>query len=880
MIQAFYKIGLCALGALGTPLPVQSEPAAEPLRLQLENEGPGILSVQLEDGWETLEPDSSRILEVSAETDIRIEAAAAENAVLESLQINGEPQLPAVFQTEYQMQVELRKETSVHACFIADPDEAEPSKTSSDLSVMDSQLPAAETDEEAARSDFDSDPEDEQDPLAAAGLLAGSLLARSALNSDSLSRERAAGSSLQVTDRAHYAKVSVFQGAGTVSNYLWTLSNGQHAFCARFINASPEVGADSVSVEEVSSPELRKVLYYGFNGPGNLLGELGFSQPQQVVLTNDLVSQAYSGICISKDEPGIDFWTGRLDSVWARIQAQPDPENYRAYVANFPGRGVNHRNTEQPYQPLAFGLNAPKPSEPVQPGKGAIRLLKSMKNPTLSSTGAGNYSLQGAIYGLYADAGCTRLIGELCIDARDESQVLETDPGTYWLRELKAPRGYALSQEITRVEVPEGSSVQSPHRVIVYDSPQYAPIDLLVQKIDAVSGRPSPALAGAVFKISYYSVDPKAYQSALPQRELRGVWMMRTDANGQIRCDSSFFESDTDLIRVGKQAVFPIGVVTIQEVEPPEGYMLNDTLYRVPIDPSGSNQEVLRPFQAPSVPDRPLRIQIYKEDGKTQAPLGGAEFTLKSPSGKSSVLTSDANGQTEAVLDENGIWSLQETRAPAGYQINARTVRIEASAEGIETNCPAQGDSITFTGTSLRIQDLSDCWALKIRKVDQQGQPLAGATFALYTDAALQDRVSEQTTEIDGTAVFSNLSEGYVLAELEAPEHCRLPLDEQGKPLSWRIAARKKTDGSMRFQIRGAQSTGWIEAGQSAENWTVEKDGDLSVLVCTITNERELQSPDRLPQTGGRGALLCLAGAGLLSGVGCLLERKRRDFSA
>ncbi|MDE5758587.1 MAG: hypothetical protein K2H85_08240, partial [Allobaculum sp.] len=144
--------------------------------------------------------------------------------------------------------------------------------------------------------------------------------------------------SVSVVSSMLYKNISIF--GNYISNYIWILSNNQHAFCASYLSAPPKTGALASSVSAVDNAALRKVLYYGFAGPENSL--LEWSTEQQIIITNDLVSLAFSNTCISQGELNGKMWRTGLKAIWDRIQSLPDPQNYQAYIANFPGTGLNH----------------------------------------------------------------------------------------------------------------------------------------------------------------------------------------------------------------------------------------------------------------------------------------------------------------------------------------------------------------------------------------------------------------------------------------------------------------------------------------------------------------------------------------------------------
>lgn len=118
---------------------------------------------------------------------------------------------------------------------------------------------------------------------------------------------------------------------------------------------------------------------------------------------------------------------------------------------------------------------------------GKVTLTKSSANPALTD-GNSCYSLGGAVYGIYgseSDALADRSrLGTLTTDANGNSGSLELKAGTYWRRELVAPKGYALDSRAYSFTVNSGQTTT----LRVTDNPQSDPVGVLLKKLDATSG--------------------------------------------------------------------------------------------------------------------------------------------------------------------------------------------------------------------------------------------------------------------------------------------------------------------------------------------------------------------------------------------------------
>ena len=82
-----------------------------------------------------------------------------------------------------------------------------------------------------------------------------------------------------------------------------------------------------------------------------------------------------------------------------------------------------------------------------KPRKTSLELYKTSKNPSLTQNN-GNYSLKGAVYGVYRDRACKQEVGRITTDAKGYGKLSNIDIGTYYVKEIKAPPGYNLDPNV------------------------------------------------------------------------------------------------------------------------------------------------------------------------------------------------------------------------------------------------------------------------------------------------------------------------------------------------------------------------------------------------------------------------------------------------
>ena len=81
-----------------------------------------------------------------------------------------------------------------------------------------------------------------------------------------------------------------------------------------------------------------------------------------------------------------------------------------------------------------------------------IRLVKESAIPDVTS-GNSNYSLQGAQYEIYRDAACTEAVGMMTTDAEGVAEYKGLDLKKYYVKEIKASKGYRLSSEVMEYDL-------------------------------------------------------------------------------------------------------------------------------------------------------------------------------------------------------------------------------------------------------------------------------------------------------------------------------------------------------------------------------------------------------------------------------------------
>ena len=212
---------------------------------------------------------------------------------------------------------------------------------------------------------------------------------------------------------------------------------------------------------------------------------------------------------------------------------------------------------------------------------GGISLQKVSSNEDITNDNS-CYSLAGAEYSVFWDAGCTNPTGAVLVtDENGYAEIGNVSPGTYWVKETKAAPGYSLDSNPYQVNVSQGC-VTRVNGDTVSDTPQNDPVNVLVQKVDAETGQPYP-LGGArldksQFTVRYYdTTDAWSLSSDYATRCAAAVrtWVYETDEKGIIRIDRQDPISGDDVYRdFNGDPTFPVGTYIIEETKAPTGYLL------------------------------------------------------------------------------------------------------------------------------------------------------------------------------------------------------------------------------------------------------------------------------------------------------------------
>ncbi|MDD3277536.1 MAG: VaFE repeat-containing surface-anchored protein [Lachnospiraceae bacterium] len=422
---------------------------------------------------------------------------------------------------------------------------------------------------------------------------------------------------------------------------------------------------------------------------------------------------------------------------------------------------------------------------------GNIQLTKVSANPSITE-GNSCYSLEGAQYGVYSDAGCTSQIGTLTTDATGTANLVNVEIGTYYVKEIQMPMGYLRDEQVYSVTVTADSTAQ----VSVQEIPGTAAVQLLLMKKDAETDTPqgSASLEGAEYTVKYYDVsgdeDPEE-----EGKEAKYTWVMKTDAQGRIELKDTYRVGGDDFssVTIDGNVVLPIGILTIRETKAPQGYVLNETVYTSNMLLQSGTSVVVE--NLPDTDEKAVREQVIrgdlefkKADQSTGNPMAEIPF----------IITSKTTGETHKVF------SNQEGVVSTGAIAHTlHTNEGNSSADGIWFGSGKPQDQLGALPYDTYILEELQCaanqgkdlleleFAVSQESMVVQLGTLTNYTIDLHTTAVDQEsgtktvRAREQAVVVDQVA-YDHLTAGreYTIKGVLMRKETGEPLESAGAPVT------------------------------------------------------------------------------------------------
>lgn len=363
--------------------------------------------------------------------------------------------------------------------------------------------------------------------------------------------------------------------------------------------------------------------------------------------------------------------------------------------------------------------------------------------------------LAGAEFAVTDSRGFTKTV---TTDASGKASITELPYDDYTIREIKAPKGYALSDK------------------------EYS-----VKKTELVHG--SPVVIEAANKYILGSVTIKKVDHENPEKLLEGAKFNVTDENGSLlmwKAEGDVYTLDergSSVITAGRVTLkdLPEGTYTLTEIDAPSGYAILDGSRTFTI--TEANMTAPLEIKVENLLRRTAVGFIKVDKNNKELRLAGAEFTLYRMNGEKQgevVATGVTNSNGLVTFTEltMGSYRAKETKAPKGYKLWNAPIDFTVDEYGKVSvgSTELKPEGLVYTAM---ITNTAEEKEITLKKVSDTGEALTGATFRLSGEKSYI-----LTTGSDGTAKISLPYGDYILEEVIAPDGYVLSSEKQAMNLS------------------------------------------------------------------------------------------------
>ena len=414
------------------------------------------------------------------------------------------------------------------------------------------------------------------------------------------------------------------------------------------------------------------------------------------------------------------------------------------------------------------------------PDEATVKIIKKDKGS--------NALLAGAVYGIYADEACTKLIKKMpATNAKGESEVKITKTqATVYLREISGPSGYVLDTKAYGVKLVVGQTAsknltdkEQKGALTIYKEGEVL-TGATVTENGVTFTYEKRKLKGAVYSV-YAGADIKAADGTLIYK--KGALVKDNLVTGD---DGSVTLKDLYL-----------GTYTVTETKAPDNYVCKGESKTIELVYAGQTVEVQTGSATFLNERQKAAVRVEKQDEETKNPLSGGIYGLYAAEdikvdGKTVVpkgtliekATTGADGKAsyKAELPINYSYSIREIQAPELYLRNSEDTYTFTFKF---TNDKEEKVNFSHTFTNKRVNATIDL----VKEDSETGNSaqgdavFEGAIYGLYAREDINhpdgrsgvlykkdEQVATLTTDKEEKASVSNLYLGkYYLKEITPP---------------------------------------------------------------------------------------------------------------
>ena len=414
------------------------------------------------------------------------------------------------------------------------------------------------------------------------------------------------------------------------------------------------------------------------------------------------------------------------------------------------------------------------------PDEATVKIIKKDKGS--------NALLAGAVYGIYADEACTKLIKKMpATNAKGESEVKITKTqDTVYLREISGPSGYVLDTKAYGVKLVVGQTAsknltdkEQKGALTIYKEGEVL-TGAAVTEDGVTFTYEKRKLKGAVYSV-YAGADIKAADGTLIYK--KGALVkdnLVTGDDGSVTLKNLY-----------------LGTYTVTETKAPDNYVCKGESKTVELVYAGQTVEVQTGSATFLNERQKAAVRVEKQDEETKNPLSGGIYGLYAaedikvdgktvvPKGtliEKAMTGADGKASYKAELPINYSYSIREIQAPELYLRNSEDTYTFTFKF---TNDKEEKVNFSHTFTNKRVNATIDL----VKEDSETGNSaqgdavFEGAIYGLYAREDINhpdgrsgvlykkdEQVATLTTDKEGKASVSNLYLGkYYLKEITPP---------------------------------------------------------------------------------------------------------------
>ena len=335
---------------------------------------------------------------------------------------------------------------------------------------------------------------------------------------------------------------------------------------------------------------------------------------------------------------------------------------------------------------------------------GSLEIRKRSQKPSLTKDDDG-FSLADARFGIYRDRDCTDRVASVATDEDGNALKEGLAPGTYWVKETRASKGYAKTEEAVKAVVEAGKTTRAGTEGDYWREP----------------------LRGGYVRVAKRAADdglvalaPARYSRAGAEYTLYADAACTQPAGGKIV---------TDAAGNGLSEQLDAGIYYAKETKASPGYGLDEAVYG-PLK-AAAGATVGFTSREPLLPGY---LDLLKKssdpaitDGNRCYSLAGARYGIFADSGCAgapvAILATDAGGYAKSEALAAGRYWVRETEPASGYRLDARIYGPYAVGGGTTER---------VNGSYVADEPGYDAPEVVVRKLDGetgQPEPLGGASL-------------------------------------------------------------------------------------------------------------------------------------------------------